>query len=132
MEGISDIRIIGMDEKRPPRIRKEPYIDLFFKLSHQAPSDWCRDFNSLLSKHPATPKIKEKEGLFIEAWVRSADEITVFLEQLKATVTDCTTQYIERIESTARAAGDDNSSLAEEQGEQGRLNRIIAALDFGE
>ena len=31
MEGISDIKIIGIDEKRPPKIRKEPYIDLVFK-----------------------------------------------------------------------------------------------------
>ena len=38
MEGISDLKIIGTDERRPPIIRKEPYIDVFFKLSHQAPA----------------------------------------------------------------------------------------------
>ena len=73
MEGISDIKITGIDEKRPPVIRKEPYIDIFFKLSHQAPADWCKDFNALLSNHPTAPKIKEKEGLYIEGWVRTAD-----------------------------------------------------------
>lgn len=88
MEGISDLRIIGIDEKRPPKIRKEPYIDVIFKLSHQAPGDWCDDFNALLAKHPATPKIKEKEGLYIEAWVRSPDEIVAFLELLNAKVSD--------------------------------------------
>ena len=60
MEGISDIKIIGVDETRPPIIRKEPYIDIFFKLSHQAPSDWCSDFNSLKAKHPSCEKIKKK------------------------------------------------------------------------
>jgi hypothetical protein len=50
MEGISDIRITGIDETRPPRIRKEPYIDLCFRLTHKAPVDWCHDFTDHLSK----------------------------------------------------------------------------------
>ena len=130
VEGISDIKIVGIDEKRPPKIRKEPYIDIVFKLSHQAPADWCRDFNALLAKHPATPRIKENEGLYIESWVRTPDEIAAILEKLKATVLDCSRQYIERIELSIRNAGDANASLSQEAGEQGRLNRIIAALDF--
>lgn len=83
MEGISDIRIVGLDERRPPRIRKEPYINLFFKLSHEAPADWCQCFNSLLAKHGSTPKIKPDEGLFIETWVRKPGEIEAHLELLK-------------------------------------------------
>jgi hypothetical protein len=131
MEGISDISIIGIDELRPPVIRKEPYIDLFFKLSHQAPADWCRDFNALLTQHPASPKIKEKEGCFIESWVRTPDEIVELLELLKHTITDCTRQYIERINILARQDADaSGAALREEDGEQGRLNRIIAGLDF--
>ena len=130
MEGISDLRIAGIDEKRPPKIRKEPYIDIVFKLSHQAPADWCRDFNALLSKHPATPKIKENEGLYIEAWVRRVDEIAPILEQLKVKVSECSRQYIERVELSISNADGVNASLAQEAGEQGRLNRIIAALDF--
>ena len=132
MEGISDIRIIGIDEKRPPIIRKEPYIDIIFKLSHKAPANWCNDFNALLSKHPATPRIKEKEGLYIEAWVRTPDAIVEFLALLKEKVAECNRQYIERIELAARNALDSNSSLSEETGEQGRLNAIIAGLDFDE
>ncbi len=130
MEGISDIKIIGIDERRPPKIRKEPYIDIAFKLSHQAPADWCNAFNTLLSKHPTTPKIKESEGLYIETWVRSPDEIVTFLESLKAKVAECSRQYIERIQLSALNACDANAALEQEAGEQGRLNRIIAALDF--
>ncbi len=132
MEGISDIKIIGIDEKRPPKIRKEPYIDIAFKLSHQAPEDWCDDFNRLLTKHPSAAKIKVKEGVFIEAWVKVPDDIIKLLTHLKTKVTECSKRYIERIELATRNAGDANAAMAEESGEQGRLNRIIDALEFDE
>ncbi|MDZ4261152.1 MAG: hypothetical protein U1B30_02340 [Pseudomonadota bacterium] len=132
MEGISDIRIVGIDETRPPKIRKEPYIDIIFKLSHQAPAEWCYAFNTLLAKHASASKIKESEGLYIEAYVRTADEITPLLALLKTKISECSRQYIERIELAARSAGNINSALALEAGEQGRLNRIIAALDYDE
>lgn len=132
MQGISDLKIIGIDDRRPPVIRKEPYIDLIFKLSHKAPPDWCSKFNELMAKHPSTPKINVKEGLYIEAWIRDPDLIAEFLELLKKTVEECTRQYIERIELLSRNVGDANALLANETGEQGRLNRIIAALDFDE
>jgi hypothetical protein len=130
VEGISDIRIIGIDEKRPPTIKKAPYIDLFFKLSHQAPEDWCNDFNTLLAKHPGKPRVKAKEGLFIDAWVRTPDDIVPFLEVLKSKITECNINYIERIEASIREAEKGNESIAEDTGEQGRLNKIIASLDF--
>lgn len=130
MEGISDIRIIGIDEQRPPLIRKEPYIDLYFKLSHKAPEDWCKDFNALLAKHPRKPRINEKEGMYINAWVKSPDEITQFLEQLKSKVSDCTNEYIKRIELSILNASKTNASSGDETGEQGRLNKIIAGLVF--
>lgn len=133
MEGISDIRIVGVDEKRPPRIRKEPYIDINFKLSHQAPEDWCREFNALLSGYPAKPRIIEKEGLYIDAWVRTPDEIAPLLDLLKEKVAECSRLVIARIERSARDASEAEGSLArEDTGEQGRLNRIIAALEFDE
>jgi hypothetical protein len=130
MQGISDIKIVGVDKSRPSVIRKQPYIDIFFRLSHQAPVAWCNDFNGLLSKHPSTPRIVEKEGLFIETWVRKPNDIVGLLEKLKETVTECSRQYIERIELSAKLASSENASLAGESGEQGRLNNIIASLDF--
>ena len=130
MEGISDIKIIGIDEKRPPKIRKEPYIDIVFKLSHKAPADWCRDFNGLMSKHPSTPKIKEADGLYIETWVRTPDEINDVLEQLKENIATCTDEYIERIERSYRNTDAANAATSEEEGEQGRLNKIIASLNY--
>jgi len=132
MEGISDIKIIGIDEKRPPTIRKEPYIDIHFKLSHQAPSDWCKDFNNLLAKHPQTIHINDKEGVFIKTWVRTPDDIVDLFDDLKTSVMECTRQYIERIELSTRQANDGNNTQQEATGEQGRLNKIIASLEFDE
>ena len=130
MEGISDIKIVGIDERRPPVIRKEPYIDIFFKLSHKAPTDWCQNFNGLLSKHPGRPKINEKDGLFIEGWVKGPDDISVYLGVLKKTVAQCSEEYIEHIEQALRMASEASVSVSEESGEQGRLNRIVSDLDF--
>jgi len=132
VEGISDLKIIGIDERRPPIIRKEPYIDIFFKLSHKAPADWCSDLNALLKKHPTSPKINEKEGLYIETWVKSPDEIPLFLALLKEKIADCNRAYIDRIEAIIRKVNQANSLTAQESGEQGRLNKILAALDFDE
>ena len=130
MEGISDIKIIGIDEKRPPKIRKEPYIDLVFKLSHKAPPDWCKDFNDSLSKNAYAPKIIPDEGLYIQTWVRSIDEIVGLLLLLQKSVTECTERYIEKIQHAAHTAEGSNSLLKEGGGEQGRLNAVIAGLDF--
>src|SRR4030065_749438 len=86
MEGISDIRIVGIDETRPPKIGKEPYIDLYFRLAHKAPIDWCQDFNELLSGHPYAPKIRREEGLYIETWVRTIEEIDSQFREIKQAI----------------------------------------------
>ena len=131
MQGISDINIIGIDETRPPFIRKEPYIDIFFELSHQAPIDWCKDLNSqfAVNKITSNATINEKEGLFIKTWVRTPDEITSLLEQLKEEITECTHQYIERIRLSSQQSGADTSTTSESS-EQANLNKIIASLIF--
>ena len=132
MEGISDIRIAGIDEKRPPRIRKEPYIDLCFRLTHKAPVDWCQDLVDHLSKTDFPVKIDTKECLYIETWVRLPDEIVGQLQILKKAVADCNARYIAKIEAGQRDRDGDIDALAREAGPQGQLNRIIAGLDFGD
>jgi hypothetical protein len=132
MEGISDIRIEGVDERRPPRIRKEPYIDLVFRLTHKAPVDWCQDFVSLESKKDYKSKINTDECLYIETWVRRPEEIVGHLQGLKEAVAECNARYIEKIRASERDRDGDNDKLRNEEGPQGQLNRIIAGLDFGE
>ena len=131
MQGISDINIIGIDEFRPPLIRKEPYIDIFFELSHQAPVDWCKDLNTLFAEnHPTkNASINEKEGLFIKTWVRTPDEISSLLEQLKDEISECTQKYIERIQlNSQNTAGDTTENNVSSA--QVNLNNIIASLVF--
>lgn len=132
MDGISDIKICGMDETRPPRIQKEPYIDLFFKLAHKAPSDWCEDFNMLVKKKKYSAKITPDTGLIIETYVRTPDEVEMALQSLKEAVSTCNDEYIARIQAKAAAAADASSDItsSENTGEQGRLNKIIAGLNF--
>jgi hypothetical protein len=132
MEGISDIRIMGIDEKRPPRIRKEPYIDLVFKLTHKAPVDWCRDFVGSQSNMQYKSTINTDDCLFIETWVRSPDEIAGHLQTLKALVAECNARYIENAQARERDRDGDNDELRNDAGPQGQLNRIIAGLDFSE
>lgn len=132
MEGISDIKITGIDEKRPPRIRKEPYIDLCFKLAHKAPVDWCQDLVDHVSKMDFPIKIDTQECLYIETWVRSPHDIAAHLQTLKKAVAECNARYIEKIRAGERDLDDGIDALARETGPQGQLNRIIAGLDFGD
>ena len=132
MEGISDIRIVGIDEKRPPRIRKEPYIDLIFCLSHKAPVDWCRDLIELQSGQEYATEIDATECLYLETWVRTPGEIVNHFQQLKQSVTDCNALYIRKIEAQSRVFDSSNEKLQKDAGPQGDLNRIIANLDFSE
>ena len=130
MEGISDIKIVGIDEKRPPRVRKEPYIDLFFKLSHQAPEDWCEKFNALASRLSPPAKINKSKGLFIETYVRDMNNIPEHLETVKDKITVCSAEHTERFRQRELAAAEANTALQGNQGEQGKLNAIIAELKF--
>jgi hypothetical protein len=131
MEGISDIRISGIDQARPPLIRKEPYINLFFRLNHKAPAKWCEDFNDLFSRGNYPVKIEPAEGLIIETWVRKPEEIEPLLKTLKAAVKVASNTYVVRVEAEAIAAAAKGSN-PDDEGEQGRLNRIIAGLDFND
>jgi hypothetical protein len=94
--------------------------------------DWCNDFNALMSKHPGSPRIEQKEGLYIESWVRSPDLIVEYLELLKKNIVLCNDNYIERIEQAARSPQNDSLSDVVDDSPQGRLNKIIADLVFDE
>lgn len=132
MDGISDIRIIGFDETRPPVLVKEPYINLYFKLSHKAPKQWCNDFNDLAAngkgRYPI--KIDFNEGLIIETWVRQMSEIETALGGLKELVKNSTYNYIARIRAKAKSDMPQKGDVVSE--EQARLNFIISELNFDE
>jgi hypothetical protein len=129
MEGISDIHIIGFDPTRPPKIQRQPYINLYFELAHEAPEDWCKLFNDMTTKQQYTTRIDPEKGLFVETWVRKPDEIQAVLEGLKITVRGCNDAYIKQVRKAASAG---NVASVEEEGEQGKLNRLVAGLDFSQ
>jgi len=130
LESISDIRIVGIDENRPPRVRKEPYIDLFFRLSHQAPKKWCEDFNKLAKDLVPQVKINENEGIFINAYVRDMNHVQAHLDKIKKKITACNEQYLENIRQRDLAEAARSTSLSGAAGEQGKLNAIVAALNY--
>jgi hypothetical protein len=130
MDSVNDIKIIGIDEERPPRIRKEAYIDLFFKLSHKVPLEWCEDFNSLGSKLDPSAKIDKTKGVVIETWVKNMDLIAAQLEKVKKAILLCNLQYIEKIRLRKVAAASKKATVTGMDGQQNRLNEIIATLNY--
>ena len=130
MNTISDIKIIGIDEERPPQIRKEAYIDVFFKLSKQAPKDWCEDFNALGRQLNPAVKIDINKGIVIDAWVKNMNEIPAHLEKIKLKVKECNEQSIEKARLKALALAASVASNLGRGSQQNALNDIVASLKF--
>lgn len=130
MKLFNEIKIIGLDANRPPRIRKENYIDLFYQLSEEAPQAWLEDFNAHGRHIKPMAKIDTNSRGFINAYVNDMDTIPAHLEKLKRAVADCNVQYLEKLRQTDMALAKDNAALREQGGPQFKLNEIIASLDF--
>ena len=131
MDNVRDIKIIGFDEKRPPLILKAPYINLFFKLSEEAPKDWCEDFNSLVKRLTYPTTIDTKECLFIETYVRKSKEIPPLLDKLKEIIVNCSETYMENIEAKKREKEAAYlASKPEANAEQDALDELIKNLNF--
>jgi hypothetical protein len=130
MNAISDIKIISIDEERPPQIRKEAYIDVFFKLSMKAPEDWCDDFNALGRKINPAVKMDIKQGIIIEAWVKDMADLPPQLEKIKLKVKECNEQYIEKTRLKALAMAASVASKLGQGSKQQALNDIVATLKF--
>ena len=130
MSDIKDIRIIGFDQDRPPRVRKEAYIDLFFQLSQKAPLDWCEDFNALGRKVNPSPKINKDKGVHIETYVNNMNLIAQQLASVKALLLECSQQYQHKADEKARVLAASNASLQGQDGEQLKLNKIVDEISF--
>jgi len=129
MENVRDLKIVGLDESRPPTIRKEPYIELYFKLNHQAPKDWILDFNNQMKDAAYPVKIKPDNGKVVETWVRNVDEITQFVEKIKTAVSHCSKVYIEKIEMRTRTSEAKKAGATVSEAQM-HLNNVIANLKF--
>lgn len=130
MSTISEIKILGFDETRPPKLRKEKYIDLFFRLSQKPPEGWCDDFNHLGRQLSPSPKIKTNIGECIDTYVNDMALIPAHLTELKQLIVECNDQYIEKTRLKELKLAEQKSFLQEADGEQNRLNQIVESLDF--
>lgn len=130
MDGISDIKIVGIDPARPPRIQAMPCIDLFFELAHKAPEEWCDTFNLLMSKQKYSVRIDPTEGLFIETWVRRPDEIKRLLEVLGEGISKCSDQYIAHLKELEKADAARNTARAGVSDAQRALDEVVGQLRF--
>jgi len=118
-----------MDPARPPMIRKEPYIELYFKLNHEPPADWCLLFNEQVGKGAYSIKIKPETPDIIETWVRRSDEIESAFAHIKATLEQCIQLYLERLQAH-RQAKQDEADGEVISAEQRQLNAVIDRLPF--
>jgi hypothetical protein len=130
MNAISEIKIIGMDTDRLPRVRKEPYIDLFFKLSQKVPDEWCESFNILGRRIKPSPKVDNASKDCIQSYVNDMASIAQHLSDIKKAVQTCNKEYQEKLDAKAKLLAERNSSLQGQDGAQNKLNQIIEALDF--
>lgn len=122
------LRIIGIDQARPPQLRKESYIDVVFKLSDNAPEAWIDIFNALGRRLDPAVKMDKAAADCIMAWVRTMDDIPAHFDKIKQKVEDSNKQYEEDIQQKLLAAQNYRESAASQQ--QTKLNDIIASLDF--
>ena len=130
MAAFKEIKISGFDESRPPRVRKEPYIDLFYQLSEEPPQEWCEDFERfgrLLHPHA---KVDKASRCFINTYVNDMNVIPAHFAQLKQAVFECNTHYEEKLRKRAEELARQNRILSEGSSEQFKLNRIVESLDF--
>lgn len=130
MSGISEIKIIGIDEDRPPVVRKENYIDLFFKLSSKAPADWCDHFNTLGHRIKPPAKISGDKGLIVETYVHDMTLIQQQLDKIKTKITECTQAYLEKQKQERLALLAKQAQATGTSAKQNQLNEIISALNY--
>ena len=130
MQDVKEIKIIGIDSKRPPILRKEPYIDLVFELSVPTSKQWNEDFIGLFNNSEVRPKIDATKSLFIQTWTRTMVEIPEHVELLKTKVIECNQIASDRQAAVDLLAMSGSKSVEGAGGPQGQLNAIIASLNF--
>ena len=130
MTSFNAIKIIGIDAARPPRIRKEPYVDLFYRLSEDPPEEWCEAFNGFGRQVNPMAKIDSADRAIINTYINDIDAIPAHFERLKEAVAECNTEYQGKLRQRERETARDNADLQAGGGAQSRLNEIIASLDY--
>lgn len=125
---MTPIKLTGIDPKRPPHIRKEAYIDIYYQLSEKPPAAWCDLFDNLGRKIEPAVKVDKTTGDCIGAWVRDMEGIPGHFNQIKQKIAEANVQFEDMV---LQQAARDSAAKAGSQGSaQTRLNEILSALDF--
>lgn len=130
MIDINSIKVIGFDETRPPLVRKENYIDLFFKLSVEPPADWCDDFNGLGHQIQPPAKINPQAKTIISTYVHDMQLLQKHLDKIKEKVSLCNENYVEKIRQKALALAAKQAETTGTNAKQNQLNEIVSRLIF--
>jgi hypothetical protein len=130
MQKIIDLKISGLDDSRPPKMSAAPYIELFFKLSEQAPLEWCQSFNLIFDKYQYSTRIDINKGLVIDTWVRKIEEIPAHFEMIKLKIIECNEKYNQQQAAAALALLGKVEDMSLAQGEQAKLNAMLATLNY--
>ncbi len=101
MAMFKEITITGLDTDRPPRIRKLDHVDLVYKLSEEAPEEWCEEFRHFGRALNPQAKVDKVTRCYIKTYVTDMDAIPAHLEVLERAVFDCNTQYMETLRQRA-------------------------------
>ena len=131
IEAPTELKVIGFDQERPPKIQRRPCIDLYFRLNEEAPEEWCKCFMNIIGKQTYSIKIDPEVSEFVETWVRKTAEIENSLETVKRLVAKGNQAYQESLEAKRKQAA---VVLPDEviSPEQLRLNDVVAGLVFDE
>ena len=130
MEEFKELKIIGLDENRPPKAEgrgDKSIIHLFLKLSHKASVNWCQDFNRLLEGAIPSVHIKVDGGLFIETWVRKPEEIQGHITSIQEKVRAVNEQYENRLIEKQKQF---DKSIQEQSQLQEKIDSIVDSLKF--
>ncbi len=130
MELFTDIKIIGIDEKRPPRIRKEPYIDLYFKLSQEPSVEWRGVFETLVRRIDPPIHVEPKSADIISTYVRDMKLIQAQLDVIKKKIAACNEEYRAYLIKKVAEDAEKLAKLSQGEGAQAKLNAIVSLLDF--
>lgn len=130
MSNFENISMIGIDDSRPPLMRKETYIDLYFMLSQKAPVDWSDEFNILGRRSKLAPKMDKGRDNCIASYVNTMDQIPAQVESIKRIIVECNKVYLEKIRQKEEALAIIRAKQTGQNTEQLKLNAIVAALVF--
>lgn len=126
---VTNIKIIGFDEERPPTMQARPCIDLIFQLDQEAPAEWCKVFGNVSGGQRYNIKIDPEVGLFLETWVKAPGDISGSVDTMKSLVAESNVAYDALLNSRKDVVVTTTGEVVITP-EQQALNSLVAGISF--